>query len=463
MAPRHAPAATADRDAGDRRGDRAHLDHLATAPAAGSSSRRSRPASCSAVTNFIATDLVSAPLLWVIPLAIYLGVVHRRLLAAWRPPRAGWPSLAAPAMVTLLWVPYGSAGGWPILAILVIELVASRRSSRSRSTAASPHDRPDPDHLTEFYLSSRPAARWRRRFVALIAPQVFPDVWEYPILLVGALVALAVGAHPPCVSARRPGARSAWTSARSSGASARASVRTVVGGRDPRRVLVVTRFVGHAESPVRWLVVGGLILARRRSAVVPRHLDGLVLSSPRSSSSRPVEFQARSFFGVTEVLRPADGNVAILMNGTTVHGTQSPIRAPPASRGPTTGRPARPATSSRLDGGPAATATNTSRSWAWAPARSAAYADAGRQMTFFEIDPVVIAVAEDPRPLQLPAPTRRAPPRIVHGDARLSLARRADAVVRPRVLDAFSSDAIPIHLMTIEAITERSATLGPMA
>jgi spermidine synthase len=81
-------------------------------------------------------------------------------------------------------------------------------------------------------------------------------------------------------------------------------------------------------------------------------------------------------------------------------------------------------------------------------------------MTFFEIDPVVIAVAEDPRLFSYlaDAPSK---PRIVEGDARLSLAAEPAAAYDLVVLDAFSSDSIPIHLMTVEAIAEEVRTLEP--
>ena len=81
-------------------------------------------------------------------------------------------------------------------------------------------------------------------------------------------------------------------------------------------------------------------------------------------------------------------------------------------------------------------------------------------MTFFEIDPVVIAVAKDTNLFTylVDAPTV---PRIVQGDARLSLAAEPNAAHDLLVLDAFSSDSIPIHLLTVEAIAEELRTLEP--
>ncbi len=144
----------------------------------------------SAVTMFIATDLVSAPLLWVAPLAIYLA----SFIVAFSPRGSRWIGAAvavAPAMVTLLWVPYGSAGGWPVLAVLVMELAAFGVVAIALHGRLA-QDRPDPSRLTEFYLTLSLGGALASAFVALVAPVVFPGVWELPILLVLALVGLAL-------------------------------------------------------------------------------------------------------------------------------------------------------------------------------------------------------------------------------------------------------------------------------
>ncbi len=156
-----------------------------------------------AVTTFIATDLVSAPLLWLAPLAIYLTTFivafsarGRRLVPA--------AILAAPAAITLMWVPYGSAGGWPILPLVLLmygglAVVATALHGRLAL------DRPSATHLTEFYLVISIGGALASAFVALLAPVIFPGVWEFPILLVLALVALAVSR--PAAAARATGVR----------------------------------------------------------------------------------------------------------------------------------------------------------------------------------------------------------------------------------------------------------------
>jgi spermidine synthase len=81
-------------------------------------------------------------------------------------------------------------------------------------------------------------------------------------------------------------------------------------------------------------------------------------------------------------------------------------------------------------------------------------------MTFFEIDPIVIEAASDPRLFTFlsDAPRR---PNVVLGDARLSLAGEPSAIYDLLIMDAFTSDSVPIHLLTVEGITDEVRTLAP--
>ena len=90
----------------------------------------------------------------------------------------------------------------------------------------------------------------------------------------------------------------------------------------------------------------------------------------------------------------------------------------------------------------------------------ATYADARTSMTFFEIDPVVIRVATDPR-LFTYVSDAAVPPTIVEGDARLSFERVPDGRFDLLVLDAFSSDSVPVHLLTAEAIADEIRITAP--
>jgi spermidine synthase len=90
----------------------------------------------------------------------------------------------------------------------------------------------------------------------------------------------------------------------------------------------------------------------------------------------------------------------------------------------------------------------------------AAFARPGDRLTFYEIDPLVIRVAEDPAYFTWLADAA-VRPTVVLGDARLSLAPVAAASYDVLVLDAFSSDAIPAHLLTVEAIADDARVLRP--
>jgi hypothetical protein len=415
----------------------------------------------SAITTFIATDLVSAPLLWVAPLAIYLA----SFIVAFSP-RGGRAIrsavVAAPSMVTLLWVPYGSAGGWPVLAVLVMELVAFGVVAVALHGRLA-QDRPDPSRLTEFYLSLSLGGALASAFVALVAPALFPGVWELPILLIGALVGLALVTprvdvvpaatpDPGAARARKPLDFSPFVA----GPRGRVGPYLVASG-----LLIAALIATHAlatEAGIRWLLVGGLVLLVGARPWFLAVATAFVLVLATFVLQPPAEFRDRSFFGVTEVLQSPDGKLTLLMNGTTVHGSQSndpahvhhpqsyyvrngPVGDLFAITAPSSGE--RAVGIAGLGGG-----------------ALASYADPATQTTFFEIDPVVIQVAADPRYFTYlsDAPRR---PAIVEGDARLSFEHVADGRFDLLVLDAFSSDAVPVHLLTAEAIADEVRITAP--
>ncbi len=423
----------------------------------------------SAVTNVIATDLISAPLLWVGPLSIYLLTFVVAFSARGRRVVPAAVALA-PAAVTLLWVPFGSAAGWPILPLLLLEyaglaVVATALHGRLAL------DRPTPARLTEFYLVLAAGGVLGGSFVAILAPIAFKGVWEYPILLVGALVALAWQLGPPAgLSARegfadRPGAGRPFVAR-----PRRFDLRPFLSGAPARfgPYLAVAALLGIAlaaersiglEAGLRWLLVGGLVLLVGGRPAFLAMATALVLTLSTFVLPRDIVLQDRSFFGVTQVLRPAGGDVVQLMNGTTLHGMQW---ADPARR--------RRPTSYYAESGPAGDVFTIMHSGApggrsvgivgLGAGALAAYARPGDAFSFYEIDPVVIRVASDPRYFTYLADAA-VRPAIVLGDARLSLREVASASHDLLVLDAFSSDAIPVHLLTVEAFDEYACVLRP--
>jgi SAM-dependent methyltransferase len=413
-----------------------------------------------AVTNFIAVDLVAAPLLWVGPLALYLASF---IVAFSARGRGAVPAAVAltPAAVTLLWIPIGSAGGWPLLPLIILEwaglaIVATALHGRLA------RDRPSSERLTEFYLVQSVGGVTGGAFVALVAPISFPGIWEYPILLAAALGVLAV------TSDSRSRTR-VQTTGSQAGRRAPMDLRPFVAGSSVRLVpytmiavlIIAAMALVHSvavEVALRWFIVGGLILL---VGAQPRFLavaTGLALAVAILVIPSAALLRDRSFFGVTAVMRTADGRWTELMNGTTVHGIQS--TDPTVRRRPTSYY----ASSGPL-GDVFAILDRTHENAAIAvvglgAGTIAAYEQPSQTMTFFEIDPLVIQVATDARYFTYlaDAPVR---PTIVLGDARLSLRSVHDASFDLLVLDAFSSDAIPTHLLTVEALADDRRVLRP--
>ena len=407
-----------------------------------------------AVTNFIATDFVSAPLLWVIPLATYLI----SFVVAFSPRGAPVVRLAiaaAPAAVTLLWVPYGSAGGWPLLVLLLAELVAFAGVAIALHGRLA-QDRPSPDHLTEFYLVISTGGALASAFVALLAPTFFPDIWEYPILLVGALAALALVGGSPSMPSRAIGRLNFGPIF--AGLPSRV-LPYAVGGGLLGAALVLTEALA-AEAGIRWLVVGGLILVVGGRPWFLALSTALVLTLATLVLQPSVEFRSRSFFGVTQVLHDEADGTTVLMNGTTVHGTQ--FQDPAKQRVPTTyyGTHGPAADVFAVGARTSAVDPKAVGLVGLGAGTLAAYKDNWMTMTYFEIDPVVIRVAQDPSYFTYLSGAPGAP-EVIEGDARLSLADEPDARYYLLVLDAFSSDSIPVHLLTVEAITDEVRTLVP--
>ena len=168
----------------------------------------------------------------------------------------------------------------------------------------------------------------------------------------------------------------------------------------------------------------------------------------------------RNFFGTLRVTRDAGERLRWLYHGTTIHGRQStePTRqCEPLSyyhrKGPLgsvfAARVTRPASPAVAVVGLGTGAT-------------AAYARPGESWTFYEINPAVVQLAQTPDYFTyLSYCTSGAPVRVELGDARLRLADAPPAAYGLIVLDAFSSDAIPMHLMTLEALDLYLAKLAP--
>jgi spermidine synthase len=395
-----------------------------------------------AVTTYVTTDLSPAPLLWVIPLALYL--LTFTLVFARRPliPHA-WmvavhPSAVAVA-VLLLAVGYvkSPAVAVPLhlLSLFLISMTAHGELARRR-----PHAR----HLTEFYLWISVGGVLGGVFNALVAPVAFDNVWEYPIVL--ALACLA-----RTWPAERMDVRGHVYAAVRAGAFAYAliylsrtdvlspAVFVIVGA-----VLINLLNVGLGKTP-GWLMacIGTALFVRAYATITE---PGVLLAE-------------RTFFGRYKVMEyEHQGGFHVLRHGSTLHGAQSLV--PERRRVPLT---------YYLRRGPlgqiffASVLKEGERRVAvvgLGTGTTAAYASPGEQWTFYEIDPGIERIARDTAYFTYlaDAPVRT---RVVLGDARLSLAADSAARYDLILLDAFSSDAIPVHLVTREALDTYLSRLAP--
>lgn len=402
-----------------------------------------------AVTSHISTDIASAPFLWIIPLALFLGTfvltfrhggdrMHDILVRV-------QPYVVAPLVIGLMW---GERAFWMVaitldLAMFAISAMICHRELYLRRPAAS--------HLTEFYLWISAGGVLGGIATGLLAPAVFPDVWEYPILIVLALLcrpgAFANGAKP-------------WL--RDGGVIALGTLLILMPGLFFKATL-------PQDAELFWtialVIVSAIIMLQ---AQYPARLTGLVAAvlivtsfyQPGNVRSET----ARSFFGVHKVVESADGRFRVLYHGTTIHGAQ---RLRDAAGDPVAGKP-EPLTYYH-DSGPMAEAVGVIRASKGKLDRVmvvglgsgslACQARPGERWTHFEIDPVVIRLAQDPAKFRFLSECAPGMP-IVLGDARLTLAdvkEAADVIV----LDAFSSDVVPVHLLTREAIDLYMSKLAP--
>ena len=390
----------------------------------------------SAVTNQVTMDLISAPLLWVIPLAIYLAsfvIVFsargRRLIP--------FAIIAAPAALTLLWIPIGSSGIWPIVPLLVVEylgLGVAAVALHGRLAESRPPDR----HLTEFYLLMSTGGALGGLFVAIVAPLAFDGVWELPILIVAALAALAVTAPP--MPRMRPSRR---------------MLHGVVPRMVPYLAVVIPLLLLVAQNgdaaftaAWRWALVGGLVLVFGGDGRFLTVTTAVVLILATFVLAPAAVFRDRSFFGVTEVLRTEKDT--ILMHGTTAHGRQPVGAEPGADPG-----------SYYAQAGPIG---DIFRVWGEQPpgrivveglgsGALATYARPEDDLAFYEIDPLVARVAEDST-LFTYLSDREPPAAVDIGDGRLLVESSATDSIGLLVMDAFSSDAPPGHLLTLEALAD---------
>jgi hypothetical protein len=400
-----------------------------------------------AVTAHVSTDVAASPMLWVIPLALYLAtfvvVFQTKPMLPHR-----WVVLVEPAFIILLVAVLVFAGldhifltvTANIIAFFVIALTCHGELARRRPAAR---------HLTAFYMWMSTGGMIGGIAAGLIAPHVFSTVAEYPILIV-----LAILCRPGVTVGQGARENLVWL-----GLVVLALVVAIAGP-----------VLGYVMEETKYKYVIATLLAvsvlfwrdpLKFAAMIALAFVVIRLYGPEAGGRDYV----RSFFGVHKIFETADGEFRVLQHGTTEHGAQR-IRTPEGE--PVTGRP-EPLTYYHFTS-PIAQGIKGARVTKQGPIRlaviglgtgsTACLTEPGDRLTYYEIDPAVIRIAKDPNRFTFLAEC--APDAdIIIGDARLTLADAADGQYDVIVVDAFTSDAIPVHLMTREAMALYVKKLSP--
>lgn len=371
------------------------------------------------VTTSLTTDVASVPFLWVLPLATYLltfVIAFGRSRFPLAIPSALVPVAVALVVATQLLGASRLAGLVVVLHLATLLLVGLLCHGRLAA------ERPAPARLTEFFLLISIGGVLGGAFNALVAPVIFDGVHEFPLALGLALLARPAPAGPR---------RRVW------------AVLAVAG--IPAAYLLTDRLRSEASDlAVILACVGVALLYERTKLTGAVALAGLLAMTVFSQNDAVL--RERTFFGVLRV--EDNGSFVGLRHGTTLHGRQSrdPLdRATPSSYYHPTGPVGQVFSAFAFDDRAKRVAVV-----GLGTGTVAAYSRPDRHFTYFEIDPAVVDIATDSRFFTYLAgdPGRHD---IVLGDARLSLVDQPDDEFGMIVLDAFSSDSIPVHLLTTEA------------
>lgn len=514
------------------------------------------------VTQHISTDVASAPMLWVIPLALYLLTFVLAFMRGSEKMEAG-TLFIHPIALALMIMSYYASGNW---VGSVSGILSGFFFSALICHLALARSRPSADRLTEFYLFVSLGGVLGGAFAALLAPVIFNNVYEYPLAMAAACLfrpreendmprltdasltaAISVGILGVLLLRWAPldsvfiigalGAGAAMLAAGWSDESRPALYRYIfLGVAAAHAILVIyvafnlphifvsavvddeTRTVAHqpwgallmgTSFLVLAFAVHGTILPRRDNRAVadwglgaalvstvlillllirtggvdanlltvtsilvcgvaiffnrgrPWALAAVVLVAfsiifmDETRGSRIIT-QERSFFGVlrtrefSDRATPDTPALRILMHGTTIHGAQ--IADPRFARQPLTYYHPRTALGEAILAGLSTGATSNLALIGLGTGSTACLMRPTDHLTIFEIDPAVVRLSARPGGDFTYVPTCQPNARIELGDARLQIAEEPDGEFDVIVVDAFSSDAIPAHLLTREAI-----------
>ena len=395
-----------------------------------------------AVTNHIGANVGSIPFLWLVPLAVYLSTfilafARRFRVSAQRTSRL--VPIVFLIVFPLVTVSVITPPGWNWLVIAghIVLLFFGALLCHTRLGDS----RPPAEYLTEFYFWIALGGVLGGAFTATLAPVLFSTVLEYPLLVMTlpffrirtqdqfriaapALFAVGIG--------------TAWLILRA----------THLDSNTEAIALVHTAFV-FAAYKTRNAVLGFAsafaVLVLGYSLILPQYID---------AADRV--YAGRNFFGVKKVLDDPGMRIRKLLHGDTIHGmesTQSDRAGQPLSYYYPGG-----SVSDIID---VLRARKTPQRFAvigLGAGSMAGYGDATHHVTFYEIDPSIETIAREYFSF---LPRCGSNCDVVIGDGRLQLSRVPDGTFDLLMLDAFSSDSIPTHLVSQEAMQTYLAKLAP--
>jgi hypothetical protein len=395
-----------------------------------------------AITTYLSTDIAAVPLLWVVPLGLYLltfvAAFSSRAAGLRHPARVAFPLVLVPLALLMC------TGSKLPQALMLVPHVLAFVIAAFVCHAELADERPSPAHLTEFYFWISLGGMLGGLFNALAAPFLFKSVAEYPIVLVLACFMLpARGSRPAS-----PGDRLFDI-----------GVPLAVGG---CAMAAAWLLPGAAGSPV--LLTAFCVPAfiafsqRRRPRRFALSMGALLLAGIMFVHAGQTLHAERTFFGVYRVQRDASGKYVALAHGTTLHGMQAVGGADRME--PLTYYHRLGPFGQAFEAFSRVTHVESAAVIGLGVGTLAAYAEPAQRWTFYEIDPAVERIARDTRYFTF---LQRCGDRcrVVIGDARLSLAHSPGEQYDLLTLDAFSSDAIPVHLLTSEALSLYLARLSP--
>ena len=398
------------------------------------------------VTTYVTTDLASVPLLWVLPLSLYLIsfiVAFRRDSWGASPflvKRQGFLLLAAA-------ITFFAQATEPAMLLLPLHLLAFFFTGLVCHTQLA-KDRPDTSYLTEYYLWISFGGLLGGFFNGFLAPFVFSSVQEYPLAMIAAAL-VRPRLEPKSGTSDNDFRDVLWPAALF--LIVFALVWTTRGHQ------VLSSYVAHL------LIFGssaliGLSFARRPLRFALGIGAIMLATGSYNGPFGDIIFTERSFFGVYRAMRDSENKFHLIFHGTTSHGAQSldpSKRLQPISYYHPTGPAGQVFKSLSAKG-----FDNPVAIVGLGVGALACYGKAGQVVAFYEIDPLVERIA---RNADLFTYLKDCPPEtsVTIGDARVTLARAPNDFYGVFILDAFSGDSIPIHLLTLDAVELYLSKLVP--